>query len=67
MEQPDPNPEKRMDMLDNNSKKSETRENHIKGMLSWLKEGKKTPCCWPGCPHRNPKLKKYFKEPKNAK
>jgi len=25
-----------------------------------LLSGKKCPCCWPGCPHRNPKAAKYF-------
>ncbi len=42
-------------------KKEETRKEHIKRMKEELKEGKKRPCCWPGCPHRNPKTKKWFK------
>ena len=33
-------------------KKLETRRNHIKRVCSELKEGKRRPCCWPGCPHR---------------
>ncbi len=33
-------------------KKSETRKNHIERVRSALKEGKRRPCCWPGCPHR---------------
>lgn len=42
-------------------KKTETRKEHIQRMVSQLKEGKRRPCCWPGCPHRNPKAKKWFK------
>ena len=33
-------------------KKMETRREHIKRVFSELKEGKRRPCCWPGCPHR---------------
>jgi hypothetical protein len=22
--------------------------------------GKKRPCCWPGCPHRRPSAQKWF-------
>lgn len=40
--------------------KPETREKHIKRMQSDLKASKKTPCCWPGCPHRRPKASKWF-------
>lgn len=35
-------------------KKSETRAEHIQRMMEELKEGKRQPCCWPGCPHRRP-------------
>lgn len=42
-------------------KKSETRAEHIDSMLKELKEGKRQPCCWPGCPHRRPNAKKWFK------
>ena len=41
-------------------KKPETRAEHIERMVTELKEGKKTPCCWPGCPHRRPKAQKWF-------
>lgn len=41
-------------------KKSETRLNHIQRMLEEIQAGHKTPCCWPGCPHRNPKAQKWF-------
>ncbi len=47
-------------------KQAETRREHIKRALSELKEGKRRPCCWPGCPHRNANAKKWFK-PLNKK
>jgi uncharacterized protein YdhG (YjbR/CyaY superfamily) len=43
-------------------KKSETRTEHIGRMVEELKEGKRQPCCWPGCPHRRPNAKKWFKK-----
>jgi len=33
-------------------KKQETRDNHVKRAYTELAEGKRRPCCWPGCPHR---------------
>ncbi|MCB9808766.1 YdeI/OmpD-associated family protein [Candidatus Peribacteria bacterium] len=42
-------------------KKDETRKEHIERMREDLLNGKKRPCCWPGCPHHNPKAKKWFK------
>jgi len=42
-------------------KKSETRAEHIHRMTEELKEGKRKPCCWPGCPHRNSSAQKWFK------
>ena len=39
-------------------KKLETRRNHIERICSELKEGKRRPCCWPGCPHRFDDVKK---------
>jgi uncharacterized protein YdeI (YjbR/CyaY-like superfamily) len=33
-------------------KKAETRREHIERLGRQLKEGKRRPCCWPGCPHR---------------
>jgi uncharacterized protein YdeI (YjbR/CyaY-like superfamily) len=38
-------------------KKSETRLEHLNRMFEELKEGKRQPCCWPGCPHRRPNAK----------
>jgi uncharacterized protein YdeI (YjbR/CyaY-like superfamily) len=43
-------------------KKAETRAEHINRMVEELKEGKRQPCCWPGCPHRRPKAQKWFKK-----
>lgn len=36
-------------------KKEETRKDHIKRVVVELKEGKRRPCCWMGCIHRNDK------------
>jgi uncharacterized protein YdeI (YjbR/CyaY-like superfamily) len=36
-------------------KTPETRREHIKRVISELKEGIRRPCCWPGCPHRKKK------------
>lgn len=33
-------------------KKAETRADHVERTRSELREGKRRPCCWPGCPHR---------------
>lgn len=33
-------------------KRDETRRNHVERTAAQLKEGKRRPCCWPGCPHR---------------
>lgn len=33
-------------------KKAETREQHVERTCSDLLNGKKRPCCWPGCSHR---------------
>ncbi len=42
-------------------KQSETRAEHIQRMIEELNEGKRKPCCWPGCPHRRSSAKKWFK------
>ncbi len=42
--------------------KPETRKKHVTRMVSDMKKGKKTPCCWPGCPHRHPKAAKWFRK-----
>ena len=42
-------------------KKPETRADHVRRMCSELREGERQPCCWPGCPHRRAKAKKWFR------
>lgn len=34
------------------AKKEETRNKRIGWGCESLREGKRRPCCWPGCPHR---------------
>lgn len=34
------------------AKKDETRQVRIRRLREELKEGKRRPCCWPGCSHR---------------
>lgn len=34
------------------AKQQETRERRIRRTVEELNEGKRRPCCWPGCPHR---------------
>lgn len=36
-------------------KKEETRSEHVARVVIQLKEGKRRPCCWIGCPHRTDK------------
>lgn len=36
-------------------KRDETRKDHVKRTITELKEGKRRPCCWIGCPHRKEK------------
>ena len=42
-------------------KKPETRAKHIVRLCEDLQSGKRRPCCWPGCPHRNPNTQKWFR------
>jgi uncharacterized protein YdeI (YjbR/CyaY-like superfamily) len=44
-------------------KKEETRADHLRQILERVGDGERRPCCWPGCPHRNEKAKKWFKKP----
>ncbi len=37
-------------------KKEETRKDHIKRVVSELKDGMRRPCCWIGCIHRADKV-----------
>jgi uncharacterized protein YdeI (YjbR/CyaY-like superfamily) len=47
-------------------KKDETRQEHVARLVMQLKGGDRRPCCWPGCPHRNSKAKKWFSPKKKA-
>lgn len=42
-------------------KKAQTRKEHIDRLCRDLLNGKRRPCCWPGCPHLNPNAKKWVK------
>lgn len=35
------------------NKRPETRSNHVRRVVSELKDGMRRPCCWAGCPHRH--------------
>ena len=35
-----------------NAKMESTRLKRIERVCTDLKQGKRRPCCWPGCPHR---------------
>ncbi len=48
-------------------KKPETRVAHIGRAIADLRAGKRQPCCWPGCPHRRPNAKKWFREESKAR
>jgi hypothetical protein len=39
------------------AKKAETRRKRIEWGCSNLRDGKRRPCCWPGCPHRKTQKK----------
>ncbi len=45
-------------------KQQKTRDEHLHRLQIELLEGKKRPCCWPGCPHRNPNAAKWFEKKK---
>lgn len=36
-------------------KRPETRRKHVERVAADLNTGKRRPCCWPGCPHRERK------------
>jgi len=38
-----------------------TRAKHLARLQEEVLSGKRRPCCWPGCPHRNEAAQKYFK------
>ncbi|MCC6815268.1 MAG: YdeI/OmpD-associated family protein [Saprospiraceae bacterium] len=42
-------------------KQESTRREHIQRLREEIMQGKKRPCCWPGCPHRRPNAQKWFR------
>lgn len=43
------------------AKQQTTNDKRLKRAVEEMKNGDKTPCCWPGCPHRRPSAAKWFK------
>ena len=43
-------------------KKQETRDMRLARLQEDLLDGKRRPCCWPGCPHRRESARKWFKD-----
>lgn len=43
-------------------KKQETRSAHLIRLQEEVLDGKRRPCCWPGCPHRRESARKWFKD-----
>ena len=43
-------------------KKQETRDAHLARLQEDILDGKRRPCCWPGCPHRRESARKWFKD-----
>ncbi len=42
------------------ARQAKTRAKRIHVGLEQLRDGKRRPCCWPGCRHRRPKASKWF-------
>jgi uncharacterized protein YdeI (YjbR/CyaY-like superfamily) len=42
-------------------KRQETRDEHLVRLQEQVLDGKRRPCCWPGCPHRRQSAQKYFR------
>ena len=42
-------------------KRKETRNEHLARLQEQVLDGKRRPCCWPGCPHRRASAQKYFR------
>lgn len=41
------------------AKQEATREKRRARLQEEVLDGKKRPCCWPGCPHRSEKARKF--------
>ena len=42
-------------------KTAETRAKHLARLKEEVLDGKRRPCCWPGCPHRRESARKWVK------
>jgi len=42
-------------------KTEKTRTEHLERLVDDILNGKRKPCCWPGCPHRNANAAKWVK------
>jgi uncharacterized protein YdeI (YjbR/CyaY-like superfamily) len=42
------------------AKQETTRSRRIQRAVEELKEGKRRPCCWPGCPHRRASAREWL-------
>ncbi|WP_265570473.1 YdeI/OmpD-associated family protein [Sphingomicrobium nitratireducens] len=42
------------------AKKEETRDKRFARLKEEVLDGKRRPCCWPGCPHRRESAQKWF-------
>lgn len=43
------------------AKQESTNQRRLKRTVEEMKDGEKSPCCWPGCPHRRSSAAKWFK------
>lgn len=41
------------------ARKDETRQKRLTRLQEEVADGKKRPCCWPGCPHRREAARKW--------
>jgi uncharacterized protein YdeI (YjbR/CyaY-like superfamily) len=42
------------------AKQEATRDKRFARLCEEVAAGKRRPCCWPGCPHRNEAAQKWF-------
>jgi uncharacterized protein YdeI (YjbR/CyaY-like superfamily) len=42
------------------AKQEATRDKRFDRLREEVSAGKRRPCCWPGCPHRNEAAQKWF-------
>ncbi|MBX9576745.1 MAG: YdeI/OmpD-associated family protein [Caulobacteraceae bacterium] len=49
------------------AKQAPTRGRRIRRTIEEIQEGKRRPCCWPGCPHRDDKPPSRWQQAMAAK